>query len=50
MKMETLKAAQGLSRKNGELAICSVRNRVIESKKYKSKHMNAWRKEARLYA
>lgn len=50
MTMQTLRAAQGLSRERGELITCSNRNRVIESKKFKSKHMNAWKKEARLYA
>ena len=50
MNIKTFKAAQGLSRQKGELSVCSTRNRVIESKKYRSKQTNAWKKEARLYA
>ncbi len=49
-KMATIKGACGLRRANGDLPVCSVRNRVIETKKFKKKHTDAWKKEARCYA
>ena len=49
MRMETIRAACGLSRERGSMEVISKRNRVIETKKYKSKHVNAWKKEVRAY-
>ncbi len=49
-KMELIKGACGMARARGELTVCSTRNRVIETKKYKKKHTDAWKKEARCYA
>ena len=49
MTINTLKLSAGLNRKNGQMPVASVKNRVIESKKYKKRHMDAWKKEIKAY-
>jgi len=50
MELKTIKNACGIARAKGELPVVSNRNRVIESRKYKKRHMDAWKKEVRAYA
>ena len=50
MTKETYNAVRGLARSsNPQMALFSQKNRVYELKKNKSKHKNAWEKEARNY-
>ena len=49
-KLEKIKKSAGIARANGSMLVASTRNRVHELKKNKSKYVNAWKKEARLYA
>ncbi len=49
MTLQTIKASCGIARSRGELPVVSNRNRVIESRKYKKRHVDAWKKEAKAY-
>ena len=49
MTLQTVKKSCGIARAQGKLPVASVKNRIIESKKYKKRHTDAWKKEARAY-
>ena len=49
-KLDKVKTSAGIARLSGRMPVASTRNRAYELKKNKSKHANAWKKEARLYA